>query len=94
MAEIPLTAILERLNGLVSPEKASELLATVLTQLELPVREAYTPSEVLAIGTAIADAQREVLAGSEIPAARELEASFGPMIDALKADLERQRGGA
>jgi hypothetical protein len=87
MADIPLPQILERLEALVEPVKASELLATVLTHLDLPVREAYTPAEVMAIGTAIADAQRAVLAASDIPAARELEATMGPVIDALKADL-------
>ncbi|MEB3329616.1 MAG: hypothetical protein VKQ33_10325 [Candidatus Sericytochromatia bacterium] len=87
MADIPLPLILERLEALVEPARASELLATVLTHLELPVREAYTPAEVLAIGTAIADAQRAVLVASDVPVARELEAAMGPVLDALKADL-------
>ncbi|MEB3222334.1 MAG: hypothetical protein VKS61_09685 [Candidatus Sericytochromatia bacterium] len=89
MAEIPVTAILERLTALIEPDKAAELLATVLTHLDLPMREAYTPAEVMAIGTAIADAQRALLASSEIPAARELEATMGPVIDALKADMKQ-----
>ncbi|MEB3198279.1 MAG: hypothetical protein VKP62_13845 [Candidatus Sericytochromatia bacterium] len=86
MADIPIARILAQLEGLLEPESARELLATVLAQLDLPVAAAYTPAEVMVIGAAIAEAQRSLLAGSGIPAAQQLEAEIGPIVAAIRRD--------
>lgn len=86
MANVKLGQILAKLGEKLEPEKAEELLALALEQLDMPVQDSYTPAQVVAIGTAIADAQRALLAASEVPEARDLEAAIGPFIDALKQD--------
>jgi hypothetical protein len=86
VASVSIGQILDKLGETLDPDKAEELLALALEQLDLPVKEAYTPAEVVAIGTAIADAQRVILAASDLPEARELENAIGPFIDALKQD--------
>lgn len=86
MATVSIGQILDKLGETLDPDKAEELLALALEQLDLPVKDAYTPSEVVAIGTAIADAQRVILAASDLPEARDLENAIGPFIDALKQD--------
>lgn len=86
MANVTIGQILDKMCEKLEAEKAEELLAIALEQLDLPVQDAYTPAQVVAIGTAIADAQRAILAGSDIPEARELEATIGPFIDGLKKD--------
>ena len=86
MANVTLGQILAKLGEKLEQEKAEELLALALEQLDMPVQESYTPAQVVAIGTSIADAQRALLASSDIPEARELESAIGPFIDALKQD--------
>lgn len=86
MATVSIGLILDKLGQTLDPDKAEELLALALETLDLPVRDSYTPAEVVAIGTSIADAQRAILAASDLPEARELEGAIGPFIDALKQD--------
>jgi hypothetical protein len=91
MPNISIVQIIDKLSQHVEEQDAEELLGLALDHLDLPVKEEYTPSEVVAIGTAIADAQRETLRESDIPEAQELERVFGPFIEGLKADhLEKQ----
>ena len=94
MPDISLVDIIDKLSEHVEEEDAQALLAVALDQLDMPVQEAYTPAEVIAIGTAIADAQRETLRESEFPEAQELERVFGPFIDGLKADEFHLQGDA
>ncbi len=86
MANVSIGQILDKLCEKLDADKAEELLAIALEQLDLPVQDSYTPAQVVAIGTSIADAQRAILANSDIPEARELEAAIGPFIDGLKKD--------
>ena len=86
MADVSIAQILGKMAEKIEMEQAEELLALALEHLDIPVQETYTPAQVVAIGTAIADAQRAALAASDIPQARELEAAIGPFIDALKQD--------
>ncbi|MOA61905.1 hypothetical protein D3C78_1871680 [compost metagenome] len=58
------------------------------------MQESYTPAQVVAIGTWIADAQREILRESDIPEAQQLEKAIGPFIDGLKADALHQQPDA
>ena len=86
MSKVSIGAILAKLEQMLEPDKAEELLALALDSLNLPVQADYTPAQVVAIGTAIADAQRAILAASPIAEARELEQAIGPFIDALRQD--------
>lgn len=86
MPDLSILQILDKLSEKIEMEKAEELLALALDQLDMPVQASYTPGQVMAIGTAIADAQRAILAGSDIPEAQELERILGPFIDGLKKD--------
>lgn len=86
MSHFSLLQILDKLAEHVEMEEAEELLGIALDALDLPVREQYTRSEVMAIGAAVADSQRPLLAQSDEPLARSLEAAVAPIIDALKAD--------
>lgn len=91
MPNISIVQIIDKLSEHVDEQDAEELLGLALDQLDMPVKEEYTPSEVVAIGTAIADANRQALRESDFPEARELERVLGPFIDGLKADqLELQ----
>ena len=42
------------------------------------------------MGAAIADAQRSILATSDVPEARELEQVVGPLLDGIKKDAPHQ----
>ena len=91
MPNISIIQILEKLGERLDLVKAEELLALALESLELPVQESYTPAQVVAIGAAIAEAQRSLLAGSEIPQARELEQVVAPFLDSIKKDAPHKR---
>jgi hypothetical protein len=91
MPDLTIVQILDKLGERLEADKAEELLALALEQLGLPVQEIYTPSQVLAIGAAIADAQRALLAGSDIPQARELEKVVGPFLDGIKKDAPHKQ---
>lgn len=86
MADITIVDIMAKLSEHVETEEAEVLLAVALERLNLPVREVYSPGEVMAIGAEIADFQREALRTSDMPEVRELEGVVGPFIDAIKAD--------
>jgi hypothetical protein len=86
MPDISIVDIIDRMSQHMDEDDANELLAMALESLELPVQEEYTPQQVVAIGTWIADAQRETLQESDIPEAQQLERVIGPFIDGLKAD--------
>jgi hypothetical protein len=88
---IPLSEILTRLQAFVPPEQAREVLAVALAQTCLPVKEHYMSGEVMAIGAAIAHAQQALLAGSDLPAAQELAAAMGPVLDAIAQDHPQSR---
>ena len=91
MPNISIVDIIDRLAQHVEESDAEELLGLALDHLDMPVKEEYTPAEVVAIGTAIADAQRDTLRQSDLPEAQELERVLGPFIDGLKADeFEKQ----
>jgi hypothetical protein len=95
MPNISIVAIIDKLSEHVDEQDAEELLGLALDHLDWPVKEEYTPSEVVAIGTVIADAHRQQLRESDNPDAQALERVFGPFIDGLKADqLELQPNGA
>jgi hypothetical protein len=86
MADITLPDIMNRLCEHVERDEAEVLLAVALEKLGLEVQPMYSPAQVMAIGAEIADFQRQALAESDIPEARELEKVAGPFIDAIKAD--------
>ncbi|MFP5502922.1 MAG: hypothetical protein ACLGIN_10570 [Candidatus Sericytochromatia bacterium] len=86
MPDITIVDIMSKLVEHVEQEEAELLLAAALEKLDLPVRELYSPGEVMAIGAEIADFNRSALAESDIPEARELEKVVGPLIDAIKED--------
>ena len=94
MPNISIVQIIDNLSQHVEESDAEELLGLALDQLDLPVKEEYTPAEVVAIGTAIADSQRETLRNSEFPEAQQLERILGPFIDGLKADQLEQQADA
>ena len=94
MPNISIVQIIENLSQHVEESDAEELLGLALDTLDLPVKEEYTPAEVVAIGTAIADSQRDTLRASDIPEAQALERTLGPFIDALKADQLEKQGDA
>ena len=94
MPNISIVQIIDNLSQHVEESDAEELLGLALDHLDLPVKEEYTPAEVVAIGTAIADSQRETLRTSEFPEAQNLERVLGPFIDALKADQFEKQGDA
>ena len=87
MPDVTLVQILDKLAERLEPAKAEELLALALEQVGLGVQDSYTPQQVMAMGAAIADAQRAILANSDVPQARELEQIVGPFIDGVKQDL-------
>ena len=91
MPAISIIQILEKLGERLDMAKAEELLALSLESLGLPVQETYTPAQVVAIGAAIAEAQRALLAGSDIPQARELEQVLAPFLDGIKKDAPHKR---
>lgn len=86
MADISLADIVNRLTEHVEKDEAEVLLAVALEKLGLEVQPFYSPAQVMSIGAEIADFQRQALAESDIPEARELEQVIGPFIDAIKAD--------
>lgn len=86
MPDVTIAQIMDKLGEKLDAEQAQQLLALALEQCELPVQASYTPGQVMALGTAIADAQRATLANSDIEAAREMERVLGPIIDGLKKD--------
>lgn len=86
MPDITLKAIVAKLAERLSQDDAEAHLALALQNLDLPVKDAYTPGEVMAIGTEIANSQREVLAKAELADARILEGSIAPLLDALSAE--------
>jgi hypothetical protein len=92
MPDLSIIQILDKLAERLEMDKAEELLALALEQLGLPVQQSYTPAQVMAIGAAIADAQRATLAGSGIPQAQELEKVIGPFIDGIKKDAPHKQG--
>lgn len=95
MPDITIVEIIDNMSQHMDEDDANELLAMALDALELEVQETYTPAQVVAIGTWIADAQRETLRESDIPEAQQLERAIGPFIDGLKADaLETQPDAA
>ncbi|HEY9721252.1 MAG TPA: hypothetical protein V6D47_04515 [Oscillatoriaceae cyanobacterium] len=87
MPNIPLPEIVTALEQHVDAEKAMSLLGVALDQLNLDVRESYTPEEVMAIGAYIVDGQREELRESGIPEVIAFEEGIGAFVDGLKADL-------
>lgn len=87
MPDVPLPEILQTLEKHVDAEKAMSLLGVALDQLDLDVRESYTPEEVMAIGAYIVDGQREELRDSGIPEVQSFEEGIGAFVDGLKADL-------
>lgn len=91
MPDITMAQIMDKLGERLPPEEADVLLAYALDKLDLPVKELYSPPEVMAIGTTIADSQRETLRDCELPEVRELEKHLGEFIDGLKYDLLGQR---
>lgn len=91
MPDLSIVQILDKLSERLERAKAEELLALALEQLNLPVQQTYTPGQVVAIGAAIADAQRAILAGSDVPQARELEQVVGPFLDGIKKDAPHQQ---
>ena len=86
MPDISIVDIIDNMAQHMDEDDANELLAMALDSLEMEVQESYTPAQVVAIGTWIADAQREVLRDSGVPEAEQLERAVGPFIDGLKAD--------
>ena len=86
MPNLTIVKILDKLGERLEMAKAEELLALALETLGLPVQESYTPAQVVAIGAAIAEAQRQVLATSDVPQARELEQVLAPFLDGVKKD--------
>ena len=90
MPELTLAQILDKLCERLERPKAEELLALALEQVGMAVQERYTPGQVMAIAAAIADAQRAILAASDLPAVRELEQVVGPFIDGIKKDAPQQ----
>lgn len=86
MPDITIADIMIKLVEHVEQEEAELLLAVALEKLDMPVKERYTPGEVMAIGAEIADFQRSALAESDVAEARRLEEVVGPFIDAIKAD--------
>lgn len=95
MPDISIVDIIDRMSQHMDEDDANELLAMALDSLDLPVQETYTPTQVVAIGTWIADSQRETLRESDIPEAQELERVVGPFIDGLVADeMHLQPDGA
>lgn len=86
MPDLTIVQILDKLGERLDKDKAEELLALALEQVGLPVQQTYTPAQVVSIGAAIADAQRAILAGSDVPQAQELERIVGPFLDGIKKD--------
>jgi hypothetical protein len=87
MADLTLVQILDKLAERLEMAKAEELFALALEHVGLPVQDTYTPAQVVQLGAAIADAQRTILAGSDVPEAREFEQVVGPFLDGIKKDL-------
>lgn len=91
MPDISIVDIIDNMSQHMDEDDANELLAMALEAMGLEVQESYSPQQVVAIGTWIADAQRETLRESDIEEAQQLERVIGPFIDGLKADaLETQ----
>lgn len=91
MPDISIVDIIDNMSQHMDEDDANELLAMALEAMGLEVQESYTAPQVVAIGTWIADAQRETLRESDIEEAQQLERVIGPFIDGLKADaLETQ----
>jgi hypothetical protein len=86
MPDISIVDIIDNMSQHMDEDDANELLAMALEAMGLEVQESYTAPQVVAIGTWIADAQRETLRESDIEEAQQLERVIAPFIDGLKAD--------
>lgn len=85
MADVAIEAVLRTLAERVGSDAADELLAVGLHAAGLEIKPAYHPAEVVRLGRAIAEAQRELMSASPSPEVRALAEILGPLLKGASA---------